>query len=107
MSDESDASGSIWDVDSDIGTMSDESDEQQMEQAAVTVASVKFVPSHNADSGSFSAALDIAHTSVLEPPLGLSPILSSCIVVNYISAGYILLPWGESTRLNLILREHI
>jgi len=55
---------------------------------------------------------DVAHVSVLVPPSGLSPFISSCIVVNYISAGYVLLPWGEcacifdSPSLDSILLTH-
>jgi hypothetical protein len=33
--------------------------------------------------------------SVIEPPEGLHPVLLTGIVVNYISSGYILLPWGK------------
>jgi hypothetical protein len=42
-----------------------------------------------------SSVADAIHASVLDPPAGLSPFISSTIVINYISAGYVLLPWGE------------
>jgi hypothetical protein len=97
-SDQSDVTGSVWDVDSDISSI----DKQQME----TMTSISFStdgrilePAHTSVSElAHTSVSELAHTSVLELPLGLSPILSSFIVVNYISAGYILLPWGESTQ---------
>lgn len=55
------------------------------------------------DSGSFRARRRASDASSLggailasasHPPSGLSPVISSFIVINYISAGYILLPWG-------------
>lgn len=41
-----------------------------------------------------NAAKDLAHASVLKPTL-LGPTQCSAIIVNYISTGYILLPYGE------------
>jgi len=51
----------------------------------------------NLSSDSFrSVATSVAfHASVLDPPAGLSPFISTSIVINYISAGYVLLPWSE------------
>lgn len=36
-----------------------------------------------------------SRTSVIKPPEGLHPVLLSGILVNYLSSGYILLPWGK------------
>jgi hypothetical protein len=38
---------------------------------------------------------DSIESKVTEPSLGIHPRLCACIVVNYISAGYILLPHGK------------
>ena len=45
-----------------------------------------------------SKSASMMSVSVLEPPTGLSTFTSSSIVVNYISAGYVLLPWGKPTN---------
>jgi hypothetical protein len=30
---------------------------------------------------------------------GISSILAACLTANYISVGYVLVPWGESARI--------
>lgn len=34
-------------------------------------------------------------SSVLGDHIGMPPFVSACVVVNYISFGYVLLPWGK------------
>ena len=40
---------------------------------------------------------------ITKPTVGLSPFLSACIVVNYISAGYVLLPYGAFLLCDMFL----
>jgi hypothetical protein len=42
-----------------------------------------------------------SRASVIQPPEGLHPVKLTGIVINYISAGYILLPWGKQRPLSV------
>lgn len=76
---------SIWDAPSDLTLNADRS------SASGDSRSFYTSKRRASDASVFSEAI---HASAVHPPSGLSPVLSSFIVINYISAGYILLPWA-------------
>jgi hypothetical protein len=41
-------------------------------------------------------------SSVIDISIGMPPFKVTCIVINYISAGYVLLPWGEIRSVLLV-----
>ena len=84
---EEDEDASVWDLPSEL-TFTDNALDHPLSETAEAFIRPGVEAS---DASVFSEAI---RASTLYPPSGLSPILSSFIVINYISAGYVLLPWA-------------
>ena len=75
--------------------VSDMHDDQHISFTDIIVPDLNRNDSHTTVSdATICTEMNDDRTHITESDVGLSPFLSACIVVNYISAGYVILPWG-------------